>query len=35
MKVSVEVHKIIKCIYTALLFFTSGGGADDVWWGCR
>ena len=31
MKVSVEVHKIIKCtIYSTVFFFTSGGGVDDM-----
>ena len=30
MEVSVEVHKIIKFILYTVLFFTSGGGADDV-----
>ena len=37
MKVSAEVHRIIKCtIYSAVFFccccyfFTSGGGVDDV-----
>ena len=30
MKVSVEVHKIIKCAIYSLTFFPSGGGVDDV-----
>ena len=30
MDVSVEIHKIIKCAIYSTLFFTSGGGVDDV-----
>ena len=30
MEVSVEVHKIIKCTIDSTVFFTSGGGVDDV-----
>ena len=30
MRVSVEVHKIIKCATYSLAFFPSGGGVDDV-----
>ena len=29
MKVSVEVHKIIKCTISSTIFFTLGGGVDD------
>ena len=30
MEVSVEVHKIIKCAIYSIIFFTSGGGVDDM-----
>ena len=30
MKVSVEVHKIIKCAIYSTIFSPSGGGFDDV-----
>ena len=30
MEVSVKVHKIIKCTIDSTVFFTSGGGVDDV-----
>ena len=30
MKVSVEVHKIIKCAISSTIFFPSGGSDDDV-----
>ena len=30
MEVSVEVHKIISCTIYSTVFFTSGGGFDDV-----
>ena len=30
MEVSVEVDKIIKCAIYNTVFFSSGGGADDV-----
>ena len=30
MEISVEVHKIIKCTLYNTVFFTSGGGVDDV-----
>ena len=30
MKVSAEVHKIIKCSMYSTVFSTSGGGVDDV-----
>ena len=30
MKVSVEVHKIVKCAIYSTVFFPSGKGVDDV-----
>ena len=30
MEVSVEVHKIIKCVIYSIVFFPSGGGFHDM-----
>ena len=30
MKVSVKIHKIIICTIYSTVFFTSGGGVDDM-----
>ena len=35
MEVSVEVDKVIKCAIYNTVFFPSGWGVDDVWWGCH